>query len=410
MSAREANESARPIVFLGGIFTPRQIDLIERESKGVIQNAADGLQKKLIEGLSETYPGSISILNLPFIGSYPQLSRLAFFPATNEFVHAKLLGQSFVNIRMLKSFSRLVSSFLGLLRAAPSRRCAVIVYSAHLPFLVAAIMYRYLFRGSRICLVLPDFPEFMSDGGRLYRIAKSIETWIFYKLVRHIDRFVLLTRFMAERLNLQSEQFTVVEGIADALPGNNYDDSDISITDRRVFLYTGTLAARYGVMDLVEAFQLVKHPRAELWICGEGDSRERIVDAAKQDLRIRFLGQVSRDAARKLQRDATVLVNPRLPVGEFTKYSFPSKTMEYMASGRPVLMHHLTGVPEEYLPHFVRPSSVSVEGLAMAMERLAAQDSNELRSMGTAAREFVLKQKNAIVQCQKIVELIASLP
>lgn len=220
MSDRDGKETVRPLVFLGGIFTPLQISMIERESKGVIQNAADGLQKKLIEGLSETYPGSMSVLNLPFIGSYPKLSRLTFFPSTTEFVHSKILGQGFVNIRVLKTLSRFLSTFLGLFRASSSRRCSIIIYSAHLPFLFAAILYRSVFRDSRVCLILPDFPEFMGEGGRLYRIAKSVESWIFYRLVRHIDGFVLLTRFMAERLNLRDDQFVVVEGIADALPSD----------------------------------------------------------------------------------------------------------------------------------------------------------------------------------------------
>ena len=409
MPQREYNETVRPLVFLGGIFTPRQIGMIERESKGVIQHAADGLQKKLIEGLSVTYPGTVSVLNLPFIGSYPQLFRRPFFPGTREGFHPTLLGQSFVNIRVLKSFSRLASSFLGLLRISQSRRCAIVVYSAHLPFLAAAIIYRSIFRHSRICLILPDFPEFMGDGGKLYRMAKAIESWIFYRLARRVDGFVLLTRFMAERLNLRTEQFTVVEGIAEALPGNDLADAEHPELECKAFLYTGTLAARYGVIDLIEAFRLMNHSNAELWICGEGDSKEYVVAAAKQDPRIHFLGQVSRDAARKLQRDATFLVNPRLPEGEFTRYSFPSKTMEYMASGRPVLMHHLVGMPDEYLPHFTRPQSADVSGLATAMEELAKRNSDELRLMGARAKEFVLEQKNAVVQCQKIVKLIASL-
>lgn len=409
MSDREVNKTAIPVVFLGGIFTPLQINMIERESKGVIQNAADGLQKKLIEGLSETYPGPVSVSNLPFIGSYPKLSRLKFFPGTNEFVHAKILGQGFVNIRVLKTFSRFFSAFLGLFRASPSRRCSIVVYSAHLPFLFAAILYRSIFRDSRVCLILPDFPEFMGEGGQLYRIAKSVESWIFYRLVRRIDGFVLLTRFMAERLNLRDDQFVVVEGIADTLPTGTVGDKSYDHPNRRAFLYTGTLASRYGIMDLVKAFRLVKHPHAQLWICGEGDSRENIIEAARQDQRIRFLGQVSRDGARQFQREANVLVNPRQPTGEFTRYSFPSKTLEYMASGRPVLMYHLPGIPDEYLPHFIQPSSLGIDGLAATMEQLANADLEDLETIGVRALEFVFEQKNAIVQCKKIVELLESM-
>ena len=64
-------------------------------------------------------------------------------------------------------------------------------------------------------------------------------------------------------------------------------------------------------------------------------------------MRIEFLGMLPRTDVLELQSKATILVNPRQPVGDFTKYSFPSKTIEYMASGTPLLMYKLPGIPEE---------------------------------------------------------------
>jgi glycosyltransferase involved in cell wall biosynthesis len=117
---------------------------------------------------------------------------------------------------------------------------------------------------------------------------------------------------------------------------------------------------------------------------------------------------VSRGEARALQKRATVLVNPRMPTDDFTRYSFPSKTMEYMASGRPVLMHALPGMPEEYLPHFVQPATTDVKGLASAMEDMSGWEASRLVAFGVKARNFVLQEKNAVIQCRKIVDLISS--
>ena len=393
----------RPILFLGGIFTPQQIGFVVAHSKGVVQNAADGFQKSLISGLSAY--GPVTVVNLPFVGSYPQMFDLKTFPGTNEIIapNIQVVGQSFKLSRLTKLFSRMIGALKGLWRADPSRRSTIVIYSAHLPFLVAALLYRLVFRNSRTCLVLPDFPEFMGEGGRLYTIAKAVESRIFYVLARRIDIFVVLTRFMAERLKLDAGRYVVVEGIASdtGAPENEVD------AGRRSFLYTGTLARRYGIMQLLEAFQQVVTPGAELWICGDGDSRDSIEQAAKDDPRIHFFGQVSRDEALSIQRRATILVNPRPPTGEFTRYSFPSKTMEYMASGRPVLMHPLPGMPREYLPYFVPPAS-GIEGLAAAMEEMAQWSESKLDSFGARARDFVLQEKNAVAQCQKIEDLITS--
>lgn len=403
----EAN--VRPIVFLGGIFTPDQIDLIQAESSGVIQNAADALQKNLIRGLVANRQ-SLIVLNLPFVGSYPRTFRRPVFPATRETVFSKVPveGRSFLLLRAIKSPSRLISAFRGLLHVARPRRSVIVVYSAHLPFMVAAIACRWLYRDTKICMVLPDLPEFMDEGGILYQVAKWVETRIFYRLARHIDGFVLLTRFMADRLQLSDGQYVVVEGIAEPATDTSFDHSGPLGATRRIFLYSGTLAARYGVLDLVQAFRNVRDSNAELWICGTGDSVERIRAAAREDSRIRYLGQVSRDEARKLQQQATVLVNPRRPEGDFTRYSFPSKTLEYMASGRPVLMNRLAGIPDEYTAYYFRPPSSDMQGLMKAIQWMVKCDLEEIQSMGNRARDFVLEQKNAASQCRKIVELIAS--
>ena len=65
-----------------------------------------------------------------------------------------------------------------------------------------------------------------------------------------------------------------------------------------------------------------------------------------------------------MQHKATILVNPRTSEGEFTKYSFPSKTMEYLLAGRCVVVNRLPGIPEEYYQYVYTPQNESVEALA----------------------------------------------
>lgn len=57
------------IALLFGLFPKDNYDVIIKNSKGVIQFAADALQKALVEGLSY-FSSNINIINLPYIGSY----------------------------------------------------------------------------------------------------------------------------------------------------------------------------------------------------------------------------------------------------------------------------------------------------------------------------------------------------
>lgn len=404
----DAKSATLPVVFLGGIFTPKQTDYVLLQSKGNIQNAADALQKSIIRGLTENAGVAVSIVNLPFIGTHPYLFSDPDFPGTREKVldGVRLVGMPFHLGRPWKSLSRFLAASRGLAEVDTQPGSVILVYSAHLPFLAAALLQKLRKKDTLACLVLPDLPEFMDDRGLIYTIVKGAESRLFRILAKRLDGFVLLTRAMAEQLRIDQEKYTIVEGIAAPLEVPLIDQP---ATGKRVFLYTGTLASRYGIVELVEAFRKVKSEDAELWIAGEGDARDHITEAAQQDPRIRFFGQVTRPEALRLQAEATVLVNPRLPTGEFTKYSFPSKTMEYMASGRPVVMFRLPGMPEEYIPHFYDPGQEGPDALERMIEKLISADLGELEAFGAKAKEFVLTEKNAKVQGGKIVEMMSAI-
>ena len=106
------------------------------------------------------------------------------------------------------------------------------------------------------------------------------------------------------------------------------------------------------------------------------------------------------------QREATLLVNPRTPEGEFTKYSFPSKTMEYLASGVPTLIYSLQGIPDEYLDYCFHLEEMGVDALYSKIEEIFHTDSFTLKDIGAKARHFILDNKNPYEQCLKVLELI----
>ena len=99
-------------------------------------------------------------------------------------------------------------------------------------------------------------------------------------------------------------------------------------------MYTGKLNACFGAKKLVDAFCMLPEPNYRLVLCGRGDCEEYIKEKAAADSRILYLGQVTADVAGEHIRKADVLVNPRPNEGEYTKYSFPSKNIEYLLSGK----------------------------------------------------------------------------
>ena len=194
-----------------------------------------------------------------------------------------------------------------------------------------------------------------------------------------------------------------MEGIATETEIQRHTKAENEI---KTVLYSGTLHKRFGVLNLVHAFGLIENPSYKLVICGIGDSEKEIKDVAAKDPRIDFRGQLDRKDILKLQQEATVLVNPRQNNEEFTKYSFPSKNLEYLSSGTPLVAYKLDGIPDEYDDFINYVPDNSPETLANKLIEVCEQSPQKRRSHGEAARKFVLENKNAVVQTKKILDLL----
>ena len=401
------------LFFLTGLFPPVAYDEIVADSKGCIQYAADALQKAIIHGMSH-WTDNIQIVNLPYVGSFPKRykkNKILTYPFTinSEGRNIKGYNVGFCNISGIKQFSRLQNSYKTLSNLSDGSATIVLVYAITTPFLKACDRIKRKYPNTKIILIVPDLPEYMSSkASPILRFLKSINSRILNRLYQCVDGYVLLSKYMIESLPVNDKPWTVVEGIFNPIQNTPYNEVDTEYSERYI-LYTGTLAKRYGIMRLVEAFTKVKTPSIKLYICGDGDSKADIIRYSECDPRIVYKGQVMREDALNLQRHATLLVNPRTPEGEFTKYSFPSKTMEYLASGVPTLLYRLPGIPEEYYEYCYSLTDLSIEALTNAIETIISKSEFELREMGLRAKSFIHEQKNSYNQTQKIIDLIERL-
>ena len=177
-------------------------------------------------------------------------------------------------------------------------------------------------------------------------------------------------------------------------------------TGKKVVIYAGSIKKLYGIQNLVEGFIEADIENAQLKIYGDGDYRKELEEICKAHKNVRYMGVKSNNEIVSDEQRASLLVNPRPSSPEYTKYSFPSKTMEYMASGTPVLMTKLPGMPKEYYPFIYTIDDETVEGVANALKAFFAIPASDRYRKGASAREFVLAKKSNIEQAKKIIEFI----
>ena len=398
------------ICLLFGVFPVSIRDEIERNSKGSIQYAADALQKSFVAGITSHY-SSVNIVNLPFVSSFPRFYKRIMvsggaIDVANDGVNGNSL--SYINLPFIKFVSKKSKALKGLKEWGDRVRGKkiIVVYSAHSPLVKAAVTYKErIDKETKIILIIPDLPEFMSQKRNvIVELLKRIDKYALDRLYGSIDGFILLSEYMTERLPINGKPFRVIEGIF------NPKDRQFNMNQtKKTVFYGGTLAKRYGVMNLVHAFVKANVKDYTLVICGKGDSEEEICKLASSHPRINYLGLLSREQVLREQAEASLLVNPRTPEGEFTRYSFPSKTMEYLASGVPTLLYDLPGIPREYYDYCFTVSELGVDALADSIKRVLEMPADELKKKGEVAQDFIFSKKNPKEQCLKLCDLIQEL-
>lgn len=399
------------VLFLGGVFSKEMEEDILKKSKGTVHYAANKFQWNLIEGFINTGDTDLEVLSASFVGSFPREYKDLFIKKQlNYFNGVKCNYVSFYNLWGYRSVSR-SNSLKKQIKDFISDRTpkkSIIVYSPHTPFLQAAVFAKQCDPNIHISLVVPDLPQFMNLNEKksiIYSSLKAIDIKIFEKNLPYVDSFVLLTDPMKEILKVGNRPSVIIEGMVNSTERIINKPVEKKET-RKTIVYTGTLNKKFGVVNLLEAFHGINNNDIVLKICGKGDSEELVKKYVHKDDRIQFLGQISNEESVVLQQNATILVNPRQNNEEFTKYSFPSKNMEYLLSGNPVIAYKLDGIPNEYDNYFFYVKDNSVDSLRYKLSEVLNLTHTERCEFGRKARAFVINKKNNNEASAKILSMI----
>ena len=399
------------VIFLGGFFPEEFEEEINNNSKKVIQVAANNFQLAFIKGLGYHLRDNLQLITAPFIGYYPFYYKKLFFKKRRfDFLNRKIgICVGFINLPIIKNISKYFNLKKGLKNLVSIEpNSTIIIYSLNWVYLKAAIEIKKKYPLTKICLIVPDLPEFPSDSNLYYQLyIRLFERNQVDQLLKDVDGFVFLTKKMNEKLNSMNKPFVVVEGLYDT--DQLVPEKSVIPNENFTVLYSGSLDNRSGILDLIQAFSLLKKEKVKLLICGSGANANEIQNASKVDKRIIYLGNLAVSEVRNWQLKADLLINPRKSIGEFTKYSFPSKTMEYFASGTATLMYRLPGVPSEYYEYCYAIEGDGISDLHQSILAMIELPKEQIIQKGKEAQSFIFGNKSSIKQTQKILDNLTAL-
>lgn len=382
---------------------------VAANSRNGMQNQIDSYQKAFWQGISccLTETETLQAVNALPVGVFPVHYRKWLLPRTT-YQGGSISEIGGINLPLIKQKMRQRRARKALLawaKASPENR-TVVVYTLYLPYLKAIAEVKRSVPDLRAAVIVTDLPNQYGLSSGRKGLLKRIEERMGEEqlaICKKMDGFVLLTEQMAEVLPCQNKKTIVIEGLI------REDGAGVPAQEAAPFevLYTGTLSPELGIGELLEAFSAM--PDVRLRICGGGVMHKEVQAFADKHANIIFEGFVPHEKALALQAQAGALINPRSPEGLFTRYSFPSKTLEYMRSGKPVICYRLEGIPADYDPYLHYIPAPGAEGIRQAVEALRSMSPAERSRMGEVARDYVLANKNPAAQCKKLVAWLRSL-
>lgn len=392
------------IIYISSLSSKRLIDEIKENTGRDPGYAVQKFNRMLVKGLIDNQI-NVTILSAPPIGRHNS-SKTIWSRKTETEDNITYHYLSFINLPGIRQCCLVINTFIKtLLWTKKNHNCAVVCDVLNASMNMAVLSACRITKAQTVG-IMTDMPGLMVSFDSIEKLPlrTQIATTLIKWSLKHFNKFVFLTEAM-NVVNEDNRPYIVMEGMSDSAMASNervFNDKAI-----RTIIYAGGLHERYGLKKLVESFMKLPYDNIRLQIFGNGPFETELKEIyCKQDNRIQYMGVVSNDEVIRAERDATLLVNPRPTSEEFTKYSFPSKNIEYMSSGTPLLTTRLPGMPKEYYPYVFLIDNESIDGYALALQDTLNHSDKELYEFGSKAKSFVLKRKNNVEQARRVIELI----
>ncbi|SDK43116.1 Glycosyltransferase involved in cell wall bisynthesis [Cryobacterium psychrotolerans] len=399
------NPSRSDVVLLG--FTVRD-DILETiaERSAVLPTQTHKFAWNLVRGIQSAgmRVSLVSALPVPNYPEYPEIIIRSRRFAEHG-VNGVTLG--FVNLLVLKHLTRLCAGTVqGIPFIVSQHAGTMVVHGVHTPFLLLARLLRRAL-GLKICLVMTDPPGLVrAVDGRLTRLLKRFDQGIVRKLASGFDGVIALTSALADDFAPGVNKL-VMEGFADPEISKVPRPSGTPSSVFRV-AYAGGISAEYGVSNLVSAFRSFADPNMRLDLYGRGPLDLWVLEQSRLDERICHHGVVPHSDLMPFLRGASLLVNPRPASQGFVRYSFPSKLLEYLALGVPVVTTRLSGIPDRYYSYLEFTVDDSTEALSAAICAVRA-DRSAASDRAVLGQRFVMSEKSLHAQGKRIAIFLQSL-
>lgn len=313
------------------------------------------------------------------------------------------LYPTMINIPVIRNIWMFLYVFFFVLKRTVGKRGDAVICDVLNTTVSMAVLSACFFTGKQTVGIVTDVPT--KRAFKIKNPIKKFASWVCSAMLGSFDKYIFLTPAMNDLINKKGRPYLISEGHVDRRAAKIVNSISQKY-EKKVCFYAGSLRKIYGIPYLVEGFLKANMENTELHIYGAGEYEKELEELTKQYPSVRFFGIIPNRQIVEEERKATLLINPRPTTEEYTQYSFPSKNMEYMVSGTPVLTTCLPGMPREYEDYVYLLPEENAEGMANKLKELLSKSEEELFLFGQKAKAFVLENKSNLTQAQRICALL----
>lgn len=329
---------------------------VEYQNKN-ISAAGNRFQNNLLQSL-RTLP--FQIFNLSYVAfqlteqekKVLDCGRDYAYLSKNEIHHQKGIG----TVQIIKQFYQKLQN--RLLEAD-------IVFSYNVCYAWIFLPVQARRRKIKSILILADYSDTKSGKTVLAKTYARIQKWC----IRQYDVVVGLSA-NSQKILKKNQKFLLMEGgidetfynIFDAQASGVEEDVDTSSIPQKqniTLLYSGLLNHVTGIDLLLESFSEMmesdiltpdEKARVKLVITGKGELADKIWELQKTKEWLHYPGHLKYDAYIDTLKTADILLNPRNMALPENLNNFPSKVMDYLATGKYILSTKFAGY-ERFTPY-----------------------------------------------------------
>lgn len=186
-------------------------------------------------------------------------------------------------------------------------------------------------------LILSDYTTPNEVTGIKKMVAKKI-----FNTFRKFDGVVFLSPSMMDKTKIK-KSILINGGIEE----KDFIDFTIPKCEDKInVLYSGLLSEVTGVdllIKVIEAFDFKKYKNVNFFITGKGPLENKVKDMACNNDNVKYYGFLSRQKYLTYLKASNILLNPRNMCLDQNQNNFPSKIIEYIASGRIIVSTKFSG-------------------------------------------------------------------